>query len=756
MKNITNTKIQSQTQNNENTTITEKDLAFIKDEFAVLSTALTLQELAQKLAYKKNASQLNQEVKKYDPYCRYEINDLICKEYDEPLMVSSKGVEPFKGLVVLKVIQKIVYPNFDCEMLEVDFTGGGTFRKHIDYMKKTKTQVLLPSSMEGKALDPEKIKKEEDPRMRELPMTEKDLRTLEKNLGAALSKSDEFFSWNNLWQLSQRQIKIPENTVKKIETRLQQAKQSMATTDIITNIFKVEPSDDKFDLYCLSLNYNLEKKYKKRFIFVSPINWGKWSLKETLNSFMKDIPLAAPRAKLPPLDFEAKSSAQKPQKFPLKAYLTWREVLSGGVTIPKALNKELSGAREYIFTDAESGDQYTTYYYPKHNVFLGLSDFYKKNMVTQGASLTIEKKELTHFKFTLKKSKKKISAPLVTYDPKKDRFSTDGEESLTSSLPNKIIYLESATLSKLFTLYKNKEKLNLQELLILIFKNFGMEGEALSLHFQRAFHLLDMLKHTTLEDVETILCSSHEFIRSEKKYALFLYLEKIKSEDEIEKLPADEEEILKPFPVGRLEEAEEEEGLPEIGTVGEIETPEVILEESIPEKKEVPKKVKKIAAAPEPPAEVTPEKPLEIKPPEPKKEKEPKKKKHKVKVEPDKALRRRKGEKRIIEERIELEESELEALFAVKAKTKKEPEVEKPLEPAEQVAKEAFTAPDSGGALSGIFGEKLKSALSKAKEPEKTKEEKAPAKDSAKAKKEPKAKTTPKVKSEPKKEAKKK
>ena len=34
-------------------------------------------------------------------------------------------------------------------MLEVDYTGGGTFRKYIDYMKKTKTQVLLPSNCGG-------------------------------------------------------------------------------------------------------------------------------------------------------------------------------------------------------------------------------------------------------------------------------------------------------------------------------------------------------------------------------------------------------------------------------------------------------------------------------------------------------------------------------------------------------------------------------------------------------------------------------
>jgi hypothetical protein len=235
-------------------------------------------------------------------------------------------------------------------------------------------------------------------------------------------------------------------------------------------------------------------------------------------------------------------------------------------------------------------------------------------------------------------------------------------------------------------------------------------------------------------------------------------MEKIKSEEEIEKLPEAEEEIREQFPVAEPEKAIEEEGLPEIGTVGEIETPEVILEEGIPKKKEKPKKIKKAKAPPAPPAELPLEKPLEMKSPEPKKEKEPKKKKHKIKVEPDKALRRRKGEKRIIEERIELEESELEALIAVKAKGKKELEEEQPIEPAAPADKETFTAPDSGGALSGLFGEKLKSALSHSKDTEETPEKKAPTK--AKTKKQPEAKTKPrsktKAKAQPKKETKKK
>ncbi len=38
--------------------------------------------------------------------------------------------------------------------------------------------------------------------------------------------------------------------------------------------------------------------------------------------------------------------------FPIKIYLTWREISSGGIKIPRSLGKELAHAREYTFTDS--------------------------------------------------------------------------------------------------------------------------------------------------------------------------------------------------------------------------------------------------------------------------------------------------------------------------------------------------------------------------------------------------------------------
>jgi hypothetical protein len=675
------------------TEVAENDLDFIKNEFAKTQDPLSLEKLTEKLAFQKTKSQRAQEVKIYDPYCRYEVGDYIYKEYDEPLTVSSKGAEHFKEGLVLRVINKIPYESFNCEMLEVDYSGGGTFRRHIEYMKKTKTQVLLPSNLEGKGKIPQILKKEEDPRQDQLPMTEKDLKKLKTNLKSALSKSPLFFNWNGYWQLKDKQAKIEEDKIREIESYLSETRQSEETAELISRFFKLQPDQEGFSLHCISLNSILEKKHKKNFIYVSPQNWGKWNLKQTLNSFLEKLPVVSPKAKLPTFDQENLKEPKAQQGLPLKVYLTWREILSGGLKVPKGLDKEFSSAREYTFTDEETEKDYTVYYYPSAHLFLGLKEFYESNNTPQGASLTLERKEGTHFNFWIKRSKKKLSVLKMTYDPEEDRLTTSGEEAFTFALPNKIIHLQRETLNRLFSLYERRDSLSLDQLLVLIFENFGVGTDKRSLHFMRAYHLVDILKRTTEEDVEKTLLNSHEFKKSEKKKGIFIYEEKIKKEEE--EAPA---EIL---PEPKVKEKIEELP-PEAPPMAPLELQET-------------RKEKVRAEAPSVSEEV------EIKEPEIqeiakplKKEKEFKKKRPKIRIEPEKDFRRRKGERRIIEERIELEESEQEALIAIKAKEKKEiGEKREELKPEEKKKEYKPFTPEEP--VFGLFAEKLKSALEEKK-----------------------------------------
>lgn len=704
---------------NEYTRITESDISFLEKELSQTNQTFTVEELTQKLAFKKTSSQLQQEVKKYDPYAKYEIGDIIYKDYDEPLMVSSKGVEHFKGSVVLKVINKIPYESFNCEMLEVDYTGGGTFRRHIDYMKKTNTQVLLPSNCDNKGLTPEAIQRQEDPRLDQVPMTDKDLKRLERNLGKALAKSELFFNWTGFYQLERKRIKISEKTVQEIQKYFRQTNKSATTDELCTRFLQKDSSEDMFDLHCLSLNHVFEKKYKKYFVFVSPVDWGKWQLKETLDSLLKDLPLSASQAKTPPLGKAGKAETSKPQNFPLKIYLTWREILSGGIRAPQNMRRSLADYREYLFTDTDEEKDYVIYYYPSQGIFLGLDEFYQSHHVPQGASLNLEQKKPGHFSFSLKKSKKKLSVPQVEYDPKKDKFSLMDEEMFTYALPNKIIHLEQDTLDKLISLYKQRDKLNLKELLILIFSYFGLEGENLFLHYLRAFHLVDVLRHTSQEDVEKTLIHSPEFKKSEKKKGIFIYKEKVKAEAELEpeetaavspEIPPEPAGVVAPggahLAIGTIEdevpaaEVEEESIVveePAVEAVPEPEPPEILEPLEPPEPSE-PSKKRKV------------EKPKKEAPP-------PKKEKGRRRIEAEAVPRRRKGERKVIEERIELEESELEALTAIKEKREKE--VKKAAVPSKDEKEEFKPFVSEEEPKFGIFAEKLKSALDKQKKTDK-------------------------------------
>ncbi len=685
------------------TQVNEENLAFIEKELEQTPKPLALHELNQRLAFHKTASQRVQDVLKYDPNCKYEVGDQIYKDYDESLTVSSKTVEHFTGAVVLKVVNKVYYKSYQCEMLEVDYTGGGVFRKYIDYMKKTRTQVLLPSNCDGQGLAPETLGRAEDPRLCELPMTDKDMKALEKNLRAALAKSDGFFNWLDFWQLARNQVAVPEEKIKAMEQELQESRLSRLTEDLVTRHFGLEPSHDLFDITCVSLNVALDKKHKKEFVFVSPIGWGKWHLKSILNSYLQGLPLSAPPVKLPEGEGAEKPQLSTFHEFPLKIYLTWREVLSGGVRVPRTLNKDLAHAREYTFVDAEEGKSYTVYYYPTSCFFLGLKDYYQANNIPQGTSLTLEKKGPYQFNFWLKKSKKKIAVPQLSYDKDQDRFADTGSEAFTYALPNKIIFLEKETLAQLLPLNDEREGKDLHELLLIAFKTFGLESEDRSLHFLRAYHLVDVIGQTTQEDVETTLLNSSEFAAVEKKKGIFSYREPMKVVEEAElEIPVEapeahpaEEAVLEP---AAAEEAAPEEIIEEVVEPGPPPAPLPVVPK-VPEKPRV-----EAPAAKGKPA-----------------------KKKRGKGEGERGPKPRKSERRVIEERIELAESEQEALAAVKVKETAEGEEAGPREKKEEIKPAA-----AQGAAFGLFADKLKSALQKKRKEDATKEEPAAKEDASK------------------------
>jgi hypothetical protein len=668
------------------TTATPEDLLVVEQELERTLRPMSLRELAETLAFAKTAGQRAQAVKKYDPYSRYEVGDYISKEYNEPLTVGSKAVEHYEGTVILQVVAKTFYKSFDCEMLEVDYAGGGPFRKYIDYMKKTRTQVLLPANTGGEGRSAEILAAADDPRATELPMTERDLRALEKSLRSSLVKTPKFFNWNDHWQLVSKRVDIPADRFVEIEKDFSETRHSAATEDLVKRHLGLEPSQDLFDLTCLSLSYWLDKKHKKDFLLLADVGWGKWHLKKILNALPDGLALSAPLVKVPELEEAEKAELSHVPGFPIKVYLTWREILSGGLKVPRSLNKELSRAREYTFTDPEDGKAYTLYFYPSQNFFLGLQDFYAQHNIPQGTSLTLERSGPNAFKFWVKKSKKKISAPRLAYDPAADLFLDTGEEAYSFAEPNKIIFIERETLTLLLALAETREGLDLKDLLVLLFKDRAFSTPARSLHFLRAYHLVDIVRQTTQDDVEWTLLNSPEFSKSDKKKGVFTYEEPF--------VPKEEAPAEAPFA-----EAFPEAPIPDYLT-GDIPLGDEELEaaaqeilRTAPEAVPLESPRDRPKAPPAGPAEPA------------KKDKAFKKKR--PKTEGEKAQRPRKSERRVIEEKIEEEESVQAALSAIKEKTEERDEQRA------KEKKEEFKPMPKEEPKFGIFADLLKTALKK-------------------------------------------
>lgn len=688
------------------TTVSDADLALVERELERTPQPRSTHDLSGKLAFEKTATERTQDVKKYDPYARYEVGDFIQKEYSEPLTVGSKSVEHFEGRVILKVVAKTFSPHFHCDMLEVDYPGGGVFRKYVDYMKKTRTQVLLPANCDGRGATIEIMAKGDDPRLTELPMTERDLRTLEKNLRLRLAKDPNVFSWNDFWQLAAKRIDIPAEKVQEIEADFVATRHSAATEDLVRKFFGLEASSDLFDLTCLSLSALLEKKHKKDFILLAETGWGKWHLKSILNALPENLALSAPMADVPELDELEKPEMSIVQDFPIKIYLTWREIVSGGVKVPRSLGKMLSHAREYTFTDSEESRPYTLYYYPAQNFFLGLQDFYTQYNIPQGASLTLERTGPTTFKFWVKKSKKKMSVIRLGYDAERDEFADSGEEAYTFAEPNKIIYIERETLGHLLPLTATREGFDLRDFVVTIFRDPVLSTSAHSLHFLRAYHLIDLVRQTTQEDVEYILLNSPEFTKSDKKKGVFTYHEPFIPEEEAG------EGV---YPEG-YEEPAAEAYTPEEAALEAVADELLGVEPGagLGEAEEMP------VAPPTPPEPGAAKKGKEFK-------------KRKPKTEGDKGPRPKKSERRVIEEKIVEEESERDALAAVKEKQ------DEGLEQRAREKKEEFKPAPKKEAKKeepkfGIFADLLKTALKKKPEDQEAGGEKGPEEKASKEK----------------------
>jgi hypothetical protein len=230
--------------------------------------------------------------------------------------------------------------------------------------------------------------------------------------------------------------------------------------------------------------------------------------------------------------------------------------------------------------------------------------------------------------------------------------------------------------------------MSLGDFILAVFRDPALATSAHSLHFLRAYHLIDVIRQTTQEDVEFVLLNSAEFTKSDKKKGVFTYHEPYVPEEET------------PLELGFAEAGER--AAPEAYTPEEAALEAVAREIFAAEPDtgiEAPRREPAGPAAPPAAPELPPRK--------------DKPKRKKPKTEGEKGPRPKKSERRVLEEKIVEEESVQEALAAVK---EKEEEV---LEQRGRDKKEEFKpSPKKEEPKFGLFGDLLKTALKKKPEDE--------------------------------------
>ncbi len=671
--------------------IDEMDIEWIKALIKEHRSPITLDEISTQLARKKSALTQGKKVKVFNPELDYDVGDLIYKYYDEDLKFSREKVEHFKGGVVLRVIGKEKRPE-GFSILRVTYDGTGLFKQYIDFLERTSSHLLIPCGFSGKSEPVEYLEDEE--LLMDAPLDQTYVRKLSKIVEEALKKSDEFIHWNSYFYLKEL-LENVEDAGRKVEEYLKEKGDFETTYNLVEKLYSVKFTDQRFYSWCISLNCALEAKGKSKIVKISNHDWGKWGLRSFFTSLKENLPIAEKPVKMGRIRRNRKdvirmiwnfyAEERKEKSHHLRFYLTWREIFSGALRIPREYQSVFGEEREIILTDPEKRKNYDVFYHPEDGFLLGLGEIYQSYNPIQGSLFFLQKEDFNKYVFSFRKAKKVITAFKCEYDREQKKVIFTGQPVETHTEVNKAILISKDELSKIISLWDEGAKAeNINDLLHFLFMNFGSPDESYKIYILKAYHIADMFKNVRKDDFETVLFGNPEFFCSEEEKGYFyLDITKIGVEEIEEEVELPQEEI-KAFEEEFVERSEEsaEELIP--------------LEETVEEPEREEEKKMELKEEPILPSESE----LEIY------------RKFKEELKKTK-IKGKKGGRKIIEERIRLEESEKEAEIYIK-ETVEEKEIERGEEKDELAKPSVKETPKIG-----ILGAKLSKVLSGKKEEKK-------------------------------------
>ncbi len=497
---------------------------FLKEILSSSEEPVPLSKVIGEFAKKFREEEALEPVKLYDPDCRYEVGDLIYKEFDEKLRIGRDKFIEFQGSAVLRVVEKKYSKELGCYLIGLEYDGGGPLKEHFKYLSRRKVGFYLPSYelKECPKLPPEK-----DPRREEREPSEEFLKKCRKEVMEAVEKDREIYRWGEYLVLSSKLKEIADEQLKDIEEYIKGKGASASTEELAERVLGKSKSSADFGLWCLSINRALASK-RLTFVLVSRKGYGRWNTWLNLVNLERNLPIKVKRT-LPIFTSRSKveleaylrdfEKEEKKVEAKNKHILTWREVLSGAVRVRKGLRNLLGGELEVKALDR--GDTYTLFYFPEKNIILGLSKYYRENLVVQGAQLFLEWKE-DHFQLSLRMEKKPFRAPMLLYNPEDDWFTLKDAEVSTEVDLDPRAFITKEELELLLSKLRQWRKIkDLTALVRELVKNFGDPEKDFRIHYLKLFHLLDIVHGTPKEDLLKALLGNPEFYLDQEDFGYF-------------------------------------------------------------------------------------------------------------------------------------------------------------------------------------------------------------------------------------------
>jgi len=508
--------------------IGKEDIDFIKSYLKGKFQPLEFDDIVYQVALFKTQDNRKSRVKVYDPSCEYKAGDLIFKEYPGQLPIGNKKYAAVEQGIILKIEEVRSRSGRDEILLSYD--GTSEFRKYTEYLRKQKIELLLPHKAQKVSKETEYLTMDLDPRRTQSPLIERDFVILRRKLTTVLNKETAIAFISDKMMLKDNLKELAPEIFSAIKEFLKTRQASESTEFFVENFVKVAPEAPEFAATCFALNYIMTTQYKIDLQQTNTRGWGKWHLLSVLYHIKKNALIGEANPFLKRLSFENKKNLlQRRKKLEdsifsegeTRYFLTQREIASGAVRLKTNLY-HFGSDIEIEALDTFTHKKHTLYYYQDENILLGFEKIFESYKALQGTTFVFEQTAPDEFQFTIKTTKKGAITDKIVYDAEKKIFLVSADKMASLVCVNKSIFLEAEAFHILAERMEEFRKIETyNKLFHKIFLEFGGREKNYEIHILRLYHILDLIAPVDLKLVEEIILSNPEFVPAEKMAGVF-------------------------------------------------------------------------------------------------------------------------------------------------------------------------------------------------------------------------------------------